>query len=185
MIQRAIGEGIQFCEADFDLVRHQRQRTRRLQSGDETRPKVAHAKETHLAGIEQLNERASNFMWVGQEIRAMQQVEINHLDAQPLQRLLAGIHDMLRREVVSSRRIGIRRTSGAHAALAGDEQTLAHPGRLAQHAAKRFLRLPSTVNVRAIEERVAGLVCRQYRGASVSAGIGNPPASVGEPGGVQ
>ena len=103
LIQRAVGERVQLGQADFHLVRHQRHRTGRLQRGHQGRTKVADAEVADFAGGLELRKRLGDLLGISQEIRPVQQVKVNRLDAQPSERLLAGVDDMRRREVVARR----------------------------------------------------------------------------------
>src|ERR1019366_5507914 len=98
-----------------------------------------------------------------QVVRPVQQVKVNSLDAQPPKRLLAGVDEMWRGEIVAPRRVGLRVASGPDAAFGHEHDPVAHAGYFLEHVAEYALSLPAAVDVRVIEQGVTRFICREDR----------------------
>ena len=79
LIQRAVGERVQFGQADFDLVGDQRHRADGLQRGEEGWAEIAYAEVADLACGLELRKRLRHFLGISQPIGPVQQVKVNGL----------------------------------------------------------------------------------------------------------
>ena len=165
-----------------------------LQRGELLRSEIAHAELTHLALLPELRERARDLRRIHQVVGPVQLININGLDAQPRQRLLAGLHDVFGGKIVAIRRVGIRHPLAPDAALGRNDHTLAHPGNLLQHVAENFFRPAVRINIRVIEEGEARVVGHRHGllRRRLASGIRlralvteNAPATVGQAAGLQ
>ena len=187
MIQRAVIKSGELAEADFHLMRHERHRAGRLNGGDVGRAKIADAEEPYLARLLEFGERPGHVRRVREPIGAMQQKQINGLNAKPLERTFAGPHDVFTGKIEVIRRTR-RVISTAHSGLGHNQDALAHAGNVAQDFAENFFPLALTVDVRVVEYGITGFAGRDDRllaGGPKFRRAVQPPAAVGQAAGGQ
>ena len=104
VVERAVAHRVEMERREFGLVRCDRKRQVSGERLDLCRRVVRHADLADLALVAQRDEGGRDVGWVGEQVRAVDLVEVDHLDAHPLQRCLARRAEVLGRRVVGDRR---------------------------------------------------------------------------------
>src|SRR6185312_1086123 len=99
LVKRTVRESIEFREADFHLMDDQGPGKCLLQGSQQARAKIADGEKTNLACQAQLFKALYNIRRVGEKIRPVQHENIDHADAEPFERLLAGADNVFRGKI--------------------------------------------------------------------------------------
>jgi hypothetical protein len=154
------------------------------------RAKIAHTELTDFARLVKSVECIGHFLGIAEEIRPVEQEEINTIDADALEGFLAGSNNVFFAEVVSIRCVGSWIPLSAYAALGGDQDAITDSRSLLESLPKQAFGSSLCIDVRQIEQSESAVVSSEHglssAGISFGAGsatfriAGNSPTSIGE-----
>jgi len=149
-------------QAEFDLVGHRREAGLAVQV-EQRRREVGHPEVHHLAAGVQLGERGQDLLRLGQQVRPVQQQDVDVFGPEPPQAALHRGDDVFPGKIEPVRIAGMRFIGKADPALGLDDERLALHPHLADQLPEQFLAAAAAIDVGMVEKVPAELERRLQR----------------------